>query len=704
MDNVTEKVQPLSMEVNLRNMVKALFENSHASSEKGMLRWNLHNKVQSHPSCTVALVRKLVKQLQKCIDKLQMCESHVHVIPILHTLYYVVLQSPVVIPVKLYQSMYGCLMRLLILPLPHSAVALSTVKSIRTELFTPGSLYHRRVIAEQSLKNDHVNLQERVFLLADPELFSDPLEATMRADLEVSSSLRDPLVLKRKVVLRLLQLGLGSFCHSPTIQQALESLGEQSLEAIFQETVLAVEQGVQKGPEGWRDYIDHLQMIYTQVLTSCDKAIGYENNTVYPITMPYPEINFILWNDEEDLWNALTTFTLRSSFDIDDKSQRASVQSKNLKELNKGPPQIPQRSMSNLSKRRNAFKDTKPGNQLSLMDEKMESSSTISSSSREQRSHTARIVVMGDDRILGKLASAYCSIREKESKHIRLTKKINLQFYYIPVTDVEASVPLQPNTTEQARLSIASFLGKVDSWYDVNINILQSAMPRTAGMNTNHNKPSEQNLFFLDTLNYYLRCGIQKVNLPLYKVMMTRSNEVSSVIEEVFVSSLEADVAEFKHLKDKSAKSYNRRKRSVEVFGGVMSVSYTQVFVSKREQLKGVCPMACSAVITSEPSVTHGEGYLGVRFNSVNLEENTKIFTKTISIKAMENRTLVVCLDKDFRRTYSNIQRIEVSPYVDPGCNIRTRFSMSITKDLPLSKYVDKILSLPINTFSGVTS
>ncbi|KAJ0001481.1 hypothetical protein NQD34_006501 [Periophthalmus magnuspinnatus] len=714
MDNptvITEKIHPSSVEVNLRNMVKALFrENSHASTEKGMLQWNLHKKIQTHPSCTVALIKKLIKQLQKCIDK-EMCQPHVHIIPILHTLYYVVLQSPAVIPVRLYQSMYGCLMRLLILPLPHCAVALSTLKSIKTELFTPGSLYHRRVIAEQSFKNDYFNFQERVILLADPELFSGPLEARVRADLEVSNSLRDPLVQKRKMVLRLLQLGLGSDCHSPTLWQALESLGERSLEAFFQETVLAVEQGVQKGPEGLRDYTDKLQIIYANILISSDKAIGYEDNTVYPIPMPYPEINFILWNDEEDLWNALTTFTLSSSFDFDDKSQHVSVQSKdsvtekNLKEHNSESGRPPQRSTSSLS-RRNAYKATKSGNQLSLMNDKMESSSTVSSSCRMQCRHTARVVVMGDDRILGKLASAYLSIREKESKHIRLTKKINLQFYYIPMTDVEPSVPLQPVSQDQARLSMASFLGKVDSWYDVNINILQIAMTTNAGMDhTNHNRPSEQNLFFLDTLTYYLRCGLQKVNLPLYKVKMMRcSNEVSSVIEEVFVSSLEADVAEFKHLKDKRAKPYNRRTRSIEVFGGFMSVSYTQMFVSKRKQLKGLCPMARSAVITSEPSVTHGDGNLAVRFNSVSPEENTKIFTKTISIKAMENRTLVVCLDKDFHRTYSDIQRIEVSAYVDPGCKIRTRFSMSMTKDLPLNKYVDKILSLPINTFSSVTS
>lgn len=710
MDGPTDVVQPSTVDINIRSSVKALFKQScHAASEKGMLRWNLYKKVQTHPSCTVTLVKKLVKQLQKGIDKLQIFESPTRIIPILHTLYYVVLQSPALISPRLYQTMYACLMRLLVLPRPYSAVALNTLKHIKTEMFTPGSLFHRRVIAEQSLKNDHLKLQERVFLLADPELLSAPLEATVRADLEVCSSLRDPLILKRNMLLRLLQSGLGSYCHSPTLRQTLESLGDQCLEGFFQETVAAVEDGVKMGPEGWKIYIDDLKRIYANILTPSDEN---EDNTIYPVSLPYPEINFILWNDEEDLWNILTNFTLSSgpSFDADEneKSPRESMWSgdSGIDVTETDRPQSPLRN-TNALKRRKAYKSTKSNNQLSLVNYKMDSSSTNSPSSREQRGHTARIVVMGDDRILGKLACAYRSIQEKESKHIMLTKKLNLQFYYIPITDAETSlspqldVPIQEDT----RLSLASFLGKVDSWYDQNINSLQTIIPKLATMQMNHNRPSEQNLFFLDTLCYYLRCGEQKVNLPLYKVMMTRcSNEASSLTEEVFVSSLEADVAEFKHLKDRRAKSCNHRKKSVDVFGGVISVSYRQTFLSKREMYKGVCPMACGAVITSEPSAVHGDDYLGVRFNSVSPEETTKIFTKTISIKAMENRTLVVCLDKDLRRTYNDIQRIEVFPYIDPGCNIQSKFSMSMSKELPLSKFVDKVLSLPINTFSGVIS
>ena len=49
------------------------------------------------------------------------------------------------------------------------------------------------------------------------------------------------------------------------------------------------------------------------------------------------------------------------------------------------------------------------------------------------------------------------------------------------------------------------------------------------------------------------------------------------------------------------------------------------------------------------------------------------------------------------------LYRLEIYPCLDPGCSIRSRFSVSSERELPLSKYLDKVLSLPINTFTGVT-
>ncbi|TMS15566.1 Phosphoinositide 3-kinase regulatory subunit 6, partial [Larimichthys crocea] len=66
----------------------------------------------------------------------------------------------------------------------------------------------------------------------------------------------------------------------------------------------------------------------------------------------------------------------------------------------------------------------------------------------------------------------------------------------------------------------------------------------------------------------------------------------------------------------------------------------------------------------------------------------------------MEHRTLSVCLDKDSRRRYTDVQRIEISPCLDPGCSFWSRFSVSGEQEQSLSKFLNKVLSLPINTFT----
>ncbi len=59
-------------------------------------------------------------------------------------------------------------------------------------------------------------------MLADPAVFSPPLEATVRAHLAVSDLLRNTLTVEKKVVLRVLQAGLGTTCQSSRLAQALQ--------------------------------------------------------------------------------------------------------------------------------------------------------------------------------------------------------------------------------------------------------------------------------------------------------------------------------------------------------------------------------------------------------------------------------------------------------------------------------------------------
>lgn len=122
------------------------------------------------------------------------------------------------------------------------------------------------------------------------------------------------------------------------------------------------------------------------------------------------------------LGNLLTNFTLgaciTSSVDEEEKDKRDSVQSedsgieRDLKESDFDDTEQPtDRNSFPVFTRRNAIKSTKPPDQLSLMREKIEAFPGSSPMLKEERRHTARVVVMGDDRVLGRLTRAYHSIR-----------------------------------------------------------------------------------------------------------------------------------------------------------------------------------------------------------------------------------------------------------------------------------------------------
>ncbi|XP_056257266.1 phosphoinositide 3-kinase regulatory subunit 6 [Seriola aureovittata] len=560
-------------------------------------------------------------------------------------------------------------------------------------------------MAEQNLNTKHFTLQEKVFVLADPAVFSAPLEAAVRAHLEVCSLFRDAPTTEKHLMIRVLRAGLGTACQTCRLAQALEALGDELVEKYFEKVVLAVEQGVKQGTAyaACAAYRNRLQHIHGDLLTAAKEEISETDcGPVSSAATSSPEIKFLLWKDDEDLWNLLTNFTLRSCSysSVDEQEEDKSGIERYLKESDCDDTERPPvTDPAPAVMRRNAFKNTKT-EILSLMMEKIKVSPVLK---EDRRCHTARVVVMGDDRVLGRLSRAHRSIRKRESKHLKLSRKLNLQLYYIPVTDVEPS----PRSPDGGRLSLASLLGRVDPWYNCNINSLGATISKLAGKQRHdHSQPSGESLFLLDTLCYYLRCGTQPVNLPLYSVKLTRSTcDETSAVEEVFVSHLEADIPEFRHLKEGFTKerSEQRKKATVEMFGAVITVSYTKTSLSKREVVKGEAPMTCGVVITSEPAAgTTGENFLTVSFDSVNPGHNTKIQTQNITIGTMEHRTLSVCLDKDPRRTYTDVQRIEICPCLDPGCNIRSRFSVSKERELTLSKYLDKVLSLPINTFTGV--
>nr|XP_020478742.1 phosphoinositide 3-kinase regulatory subunit 6-like [Monopterus albus] len=706
-------VDPTAVESSLHNDIQALLRemNSESASQKGLLRWTLEKKVETNPSCSIPLIQALVRELEEKLNranKIGKAQPCVHIIPMLHTLYYVVIQSGSTIPTSLYQKVYECLIKLLILPLPQSTVALRTLRSIKMEMTTPGSLYERRVTAEQNLKNEHFPLQEKVFVLADPAVFSAPLEVTVRTHLEVSNLLRDTATVEKNLVLRVLQTGLGVACQSAKLAQALEASEDHMVEKYFQEVVLAVEQSVKHGAAGSAAYMNRLQHMQRDILAaSKEEMTTAAQGSVCSTALPFPEISFLLWKEDDDLWNLLANITLRSNSGVKEekKSKRDLGQSEdrgvNMKYSdNTGKP--PAKTHSKVFARKNAFRNMQPAQKLSLMKEKIDVYAGSSPVLKQDRKHhTARVLVLGDDRVLGRLGRAYHSIRKRESKHLILTKKLDLQFYYIPVIDEEPSLssPSFSRIFENCDNTLAALLRRLDPWYDSNVSSLGATISKLPALSYDHSAPSEQSLYLLDNLCYYLRCGTQPVKLPLYSVKMMLSS--GDMVEEVFVSDLKAHIPDFRHLKEKLSQKETSTRiwRKPRVEGPVISVTYTETSICKREVVKGVAVKTCFVVVTSQPAAaTGGEDYLTVSFDSVSPVCNREIRTQNIVLVMLEHWTLSVHLDQDSRKTYTDVQRVEISPCLDPGC-----FFSSTEHELPLIKYMDKVLSLPINTFTGAT-
>ncbi|XP_027424087.1 phosphoinositide 3-kinase regulatory subunit 6 isoform X2 [Zalophus californianus] len=748
------------VELDLQRSVQAVLRELSSQApalqnNQGMWRWSLHKKVERDPGKSPVLVRILLRELEKAES-----EDLRHVIiPLLHTLLYV-LTKATGITEELYRRTYNFCTRLLTLPAPYCTVALDCAIRLKTETAVPGTLYQRLVIAEQNLTSEMYPYQERVFLFVDPELVSPSVCSALLLEIQAAQAQQTPEACMRHVVSHALQAVLGDACHASALQRKLKASPRHALERYFHAVVAAVEQMAGEPNPNREGHLERLEEIYCSLLgpaaAATESCCGDPLQDPQPsIPLPSPHITFHLWTDEEQLWKELVLFLrprsrLRLSADLealdlqglwpDRELARASLLSTDSgieRDLPAGAdelpvPSSPEMERAGLQRKGGIKKRMWPPDILmpACWDgpQGLHRRTGMPSGDGEllpgvSRLHTARVLVLGDDRMLGRLAQAYHSLRKRETQKFCLTPRLSLQLYYIPVLAPEEL----PSCRHSELRELATFLGRADPWYQSTVNTLCPAIHKLAEMPPSLDTSRTVDPFILDVITYYVRMGTQPIYFQIYTVKIFRDLSQDPA-EDIFLTELKVKIQDSKFPKDGFAP---RRKGAAEGPGAELSICYQKALLSHRAQEVSSSLRATGLVLKALPaSDTEGSGpthappsaapVIDHRYLNVNVMEVVKssnlagrsfstvmntFRTATIQIQSQDQRLLTLLLDKDSRRTYRDVVRFEVAPCPEPCSGMhksKAPWLGSPQPEVEGTKAKPKPLLMPINTFSGI--
>ncbi|XP_075702894.1 phosphoinositide 3-kinase regulatory subunit 6 [Rhinoderma darwinii] len=724
-DMVYQKVQAILRGLEIQHPTQ--------QSDPGMLRWTLHKSLDRNPNSGNIMVGILIKELEKA----ELKDNLHYIIPLLHTLMYAITKAAYISD-EMYERVYVFCKRILTLPKPYCTIGLDYAQRLKTEKKVPGFSYQKMVVLEQNLKRDVTHHQDKVLLFLDPSFVSEAVCNTLLRETQACQMSHSPVSCMTYVITNCIQASLGKDCDIPLLQQVLKDKSAEEVELWFQEVLSVVERGEQDNAGTRQRHGERLREIYKKVTSSQDES---EMSKLQRIPLPSPQFSVHLWTDDDQLWKELmlfmretqttdaeTEYVTKPELSLDpegNEQHRISVWS-NDSGIERDLPGTEEKECAKLYRKpcikkkgadvdsvvllQNLTKAPKGSRAATL--QRLSGQSTEVPTGPDKLP-TARVVILGDDRALGRLAKAYYSFRKREARRPHRTLKANLQFYCIPIqgertdTSAETESAIMSDTCE-----LSTYLGQVDPWYDKNINTLYDRIAKLALMPPCPSKDSNSDPFILDVASYYLRFGLQPVFFQIYSVKIHFRDLSLEPVEDVFLTELKIDLQDCAFTK---LNTLTRKKTVVDSRGAGIQVHYQKALASNREKEGSLVMRTSGAIIKTIPSNETDD----LVCLTVYIDETGKSLSghaalcklhglkaSSIQMRSLDLRTLSLQLDKDSRRVYTNVSSFEVSSCQEPGYSLqKMRASRSHgegKEDCGMSRYMTKSLLLPINTFAGI--
>ncbi|CAL8270674.1 unnamed protein product [Lota lota] len=352
-----------------------------------------------------------------------------------------------------------------------------------------------------------------------------------------------------------------------------------------------------------------------------------------------------------------------------------------------------------------------------------------------------RVVVMGGDRELGRLARAYSRLQRTESRAPRLTRRCRLQFFFVPAKRPtgEGPAPSDPQTEghgpslpqdQEASTDIAHLLGLMDPWYQRSVLSLLSLSSQVLYQTTSSTddvtgsssiRCVDRLPLLADLLLYYCRHAHQPAMLQLYKAELTLAG--GGRIREVFIYSLElGHTAGTRAVRAMGAASkrfgIDGDREAVPL---TLGVAYNQVSVGGRSRWTEAGEVACTSISLHKACrrpqlVDLGVENLLLSMTQVLKRQSTKskmgynqlcvseVRVDRMCVRGADGTTFAVCLDQDEKRIIQGVSRCDVSLCCKPGRSSDWRSHRPLPGRVrPLHPAYCSLLCLPINSFTAST-